>query len=48
MAETLEEADANLHKMPASYQRIVKAAREDAECEPLTLKPENSFKPFLE
>jgi hypothetical protein len=47
MAKVLEEQDRNLSRMPASYRRIVKAAR-DAEAEPLELKPEGSFKPFLE
>ena len=47
--ETLREADKNLHKMPYQYQRMVKAAREAAESEPLEMvgghKP---FRPFLE
>ena len=47
MAKVLEEHDRNLPRMPASYRRIVKAAREDAEAD-LELKPKGSFKPFLE
>jgi hypothetical protein len=47
MAEVLEEDDRNLPRMPASYRRIVKAAREDAEAD-LELKPTGSFRPFLE
>ena len=31
--ETLAEHDKNLHKMPKSYQRLVRAAREEAESE---------------
>jgi len=33
LAETLEEHDRNLHKMPASYRRMVRTAREEAEAE---------------
>jgi len=33
LAETLEEHDRNLWKMPKSYQRMVKTAREEAEAE---------------
>jgi hypothetical protein len=47
MAKVLEEHDRNLPRMPASYRRIVNAAREDAEAD-LELKPKGSFKPFLE
>jgi hypothetical protein len=47
MPEVFEQHDANLPKMPASYRRIVKAAREEAEAD-LELKPKGSFKPFLE
>jgi hypothetical protein len=47
MAAVLEEHDKNLPRLPASYRRIVKAAREDAEAD-LELKPKGSFKPFLE
>ena len=31
LAQTLEEHDSNLYKMPASYQRMVRMAREEAE-----------------
>ena len=49
MAEVLEDHDRNLPRMPASYRRMVKAAREDEEAEPLELKPKGgAFKPFLE
>jgi hypothetical protein len=48
MAETLEQADQSMHKMPKSYQRIVRAAREDAEAEPLELISKGGFKPVLE
>lgn len=48
MAETLAQADQNLTRMPTSYQRMVRAARDEAEAEPLELKPKGSFKPFLE
>ncbi|MGD0953726.1 MAG: SWIM zinc finger family protein [Methanotrichaceae archaeon] len=44
--ETLAEHDKNLHKMPKSYQRMVRAAREDAECEP-SLINHGGFKPCL-
>jgi hypothetical protein len=33
--KTLEEHDRNLYKMPASYGRMVRMAREEAESEPL-------------
>ena len=48
LAETLEEHDRNLYKMPKSYQRMVRAAREDAEAEPLELISISGFKPVLE
>lgn len=50
MADTLEQADKNLHKMPYKYQRMVRAAREEAEAESLLdLDPERKpFKPFIE
>jgi len=48
LAETLEEHDRNLHKMPKSYQRMVKVAREEAEAEPLELISRGGFKPVLE
>jgi hypothetical protein len=48
IAETLEEHDRNLHRMPKSYQRMVRAAREDAEAESLELISRGGFKPVLE
>jgi len=48
LAETLEEHDRNLHRMPKSYQRMVRAAREDAKAEPLELISRGGFKPVLE
>jgi len=50
MAETLEQAEANLSKMPYRYRQMVKAAREVAESESqLELDPERkSFRPFIE
>lgn len=47
MAETLEENDRNLHRMPKSYQRMVRATREDAESEP-SLISGGGFRPVLE
>ena len=47
MEEVLEEHDRNLSRMPASYRRMVRAAQDDAESDQ-ELKPEGSFKPFLE
>jgi hypothetical protein len=47
ITDVVEEHDRNLPRMPASYRRIVKAAREEAEAD-LELKPKGSFKPFLE
>ena len=47
IAETLEEHDRNLHKMPKSYQRMVRAAREDAEAEPLESIHKGGFRPVL-
>lgn len=43
LAETLEEADRNLSKMPASYQRMVRIAREQAETsdEEILAEPQN-------
>jgi hypothetical protein len=46
MAEVLAEHDKNLHKMPKSYQRLVRAAREEAESEP-SLITRGGFKPCL-
>ena len=49
IAATLEQADKNLSKMPYQYQRMVKAAREAAESEPLELIGDHKpFKPFIE
>jgi hypothetical protein len=48
MAETLVDHDRNLFKMPKSYQRMVRAVREDAEAEPLELISRGGFKPVLE
>lgn len=45
IAETL--ADRNLSKMPKSYQRMVRAARENAEAEPLELIHKGGFRPVL-
>ena len=39
MAETLAEHDRNLPKLPKSYQRMVKAAREEALEDPESIKP---------
>ena len=39
MAETLEEHDRNLPKLPKSYQRMVRAAREEALEDPESFKP---------
>jgi hypothetical protein len=48
MSGVLEEHDANLSRMPANYRRMVRAACDEADAEPLELKPKGSFKPFLE
>ena len=47
IAETLEDHDKNLWKMPASYRRVVKLAREQAEAEddPDSLIKRGGFKP---
>lgn len=47
LAQTLEEHDRNLSKMPASYQRMVRMAREEAEAEPLDLISRGGFKPCM-
>ena len=47
IAETLREHDENLWKMPASYRRMVRMAREETEAEPLELIPKGSFRPVL-
>ena len=47
--ETLREADKNLPRMPYQYQRMVRAAREEAEAEPLELGGDHKpFRPFIE
>ena len=48
--ETLREADKNLSRMPYQYQRMVRAAREEAEADGLLeLDPDRKpFKPFIE
>jgi|SRR5271157_918783 len=46
MAQTLEEHDRNLSKMPYQYRRVVQAAREEAESEP-SLISRGGFKPCL-
>ena len=49
MAETLEQAEANLPKMPYRYQRMVRAARDEAEAEPLEIGGDHKpFRPFIE
>lgn len=47
LAETLQEHDRNLHKMPLSYQRMVRQAREEAEADsdPDSLIKRGGFKP---
>ena len=47
LAQTLEEHASNLYKMPASYQRMVRMAREEAEAEPMSLIHKGGFKPCL-
>ena len=44
MAETLAEHDRNLSKMPKSYQRLVRAAREEAESEEEPIPEEQQYK----
>ena len=50
MAETLEQAERNLPRMPYQYQRMVRAAREEAEADGLLeLDPDRKpFRPFIE
>ena len=49
MADTLEQAERNLPRMPYQYQRMVRAAREAAEAEPLELGGDHKpFRPFIE
>lgn len=47
IGEVLEEHDKNLHKMPASYRRMVRIARDEAESEddPDSLIKRGGFKP---
>jgi hypothetical protein len=47
LAQTLEEHDRNLHKMPASYRRMVRMAREEAGAEPLEFIHNDGFKPVV-
>ena len=47
LAQTLEEHDRNLYKMPKSYQRMVRMAREEAESEPLELIHKGGFMPVM-
>ncbi len=47
LAQILEEHDRNLYKMPKSYQRMVRMAREEAESEPLELIHKGGFRPCL-
>jgi len=47
LAQTLEEHYRNLHKMPKSYQRTVRMAREGAEAETMELIHKVGFKPCL-
>jgi hypothetical protein len=47
LAQTLEEHDRNLSKMPKSYERMVRMARVDAEAEPLELIHKGGFKPVI-
>lgn len=44
IGEVLAEADKNLHKMPKSYQRMVRAAREEAESEEEPIPEEQCYK----
>lgn len=48
MADTLEQADKNLSRMPYQYQRMVKAAREAATEDSDSIMPRKPFKPFIE
>ena len=47
IAETLEEHDRNLSKMPASYRRMVRMARQEAEAEddPDSIIKRGGFRP---
>ena len=47
LAKALEEADRNLYRMPASYQRMVRMARKEAEAEPLEQLYKGGFKPVV-
>ena len=48
MADTLEQAERNLPRMPYQYQRMVKAAREAAEVDSDSIMPRTPFRPFIE
>ena len=49
MADTLEQAERNLPRMPYQYQRMVRAAREEAKAEPPELGGDHKpFRPFIE
>ncbi len=48
MAETLEQADKNLSRMPYQYRRMVEASREAAAVDSDSIMPRAPFKPFLE
>jgi hypothetical protein len=47
IADTLEEHDRNLHKMPSSYRRLVRIAREvaEADSDPDSLMNHGGFRP---
>jgi hypothetical protein len=47
LAQTLEEHDRNLSKMPYQYRRMVQAAREEAEAEPAELINRGGFRPVM-
>lgn len=46
-AQTLEEHYRNLSKMPKSYHRMVRMAKEEVETEPLELIHKGGFRPCL-
>ncbi len=48
MADTLEQADKNLFRMPARYRRMVEAAREAAAEDSDSIMPRKPFRPFIE
>ena len=47
LAQTLVEHDRNLSKMPYQYRRMVQAARDEEESEPLELIHKGGFRPCL-